>query len=291
MSDSAVRLRDLDARIDAVRQTLVDRGGVARVRVLRRSGASAHVIAASVASGQVVRIRKGWLALPGADPDLIRAATAGVVLTCVTQTRRMGLWAPDDADVEPHVGAAAHSGGVRVERAHVHWCRTPIPRHPDELVDPIENALAIVARCRPWEDALAIWESALNRGMVGREVLDRLDLPTVARRILEASTPWSDSGLETLVRTRLAWLRLPIHAQAWVAGHRVDFLIGERLVLQVDGGHHVGRQRESDIRHDAELMLRGYHVIRVGYAQVMERWPEVQAQVMRAVAQGLHRTR
>lgn len=71
-------------------------------------------------------------------------------------------------------------------------------------------------------------------------------------------------------------------------GHRVDFLIGDRLVLQIDGGHHVGAQREADIAHDAVLRLHGYTVIRVGYAQVTERWPEVQDRILRAIAQGLH---
>lgn len=60
-------------------------------------------------------------------------------------------------------------------------------------------------------------------------------------------------------------------------------------MLQIDGGHHVGLQRAEDVAHDAALMLMGFHVIRVTYVQVIERWHEVQDLVMRAVAQGLHR--
>ncbi len=66
-------------------------------------------------------------------------------------------------------------------------------------------------------------------------------------------------------------------------------IAGERLAVQIDGAHHVGPQRSEDIRHDAALMLLGYHVIRVSYGQVMHGWPEVQEQIMQAVAQGLHR--
>ena len=65
-------------------------------------------------------------------------------------------------------------------------------------------------------------------------------------------------------------------------------LSGERLVLQIDGATHVGPQREEDIRHDAALMLLGFHVIRVGYRDVVDGWPAVQDLIMRAVAQGLH---
>ncbi|HBR89733.1 MAG TPA: DNA/RNA helicase, partial [Microbacterium sp.] len=102
---------------------------------------------------------------------------------------------------------------------------------------------------------------------------------------------FADSGLETFVVPRLRWLGLPLRCQIWLHGHRVDLLIGERIALQIDGGHHVGAQRAADIAHDADLMLRGYHVIRVTYVQVTEQWPEVQERIMLAVAQGLHLAR
>lgn len=77
-------------------------------------------------------------------------------------------------------------------------------------------------------------------------------------------------------------------AQAWLHGHRVDFLIGDRLVLQVDGSQHTGAQRSSDNQHDAELALLGYEVVRVTYTQVIFDWPAVQQRIMRAIAQGRH---
>src|SRR5690606_24834384 len=109
------------------------------------------------------------------------------------------------------------------------------------------------------------------------------------RDLLLEAIPFADSGLETYLRTRLAWMGLPLTFQTWIAGHRVDLLIGDRLVLQVDGATHTGAQRSEDIRHDAELRLMGYHVIRVGYRQVMDQWHMIQDLIMRAVAQGLHR--
>ena len=205
------------------------------------------------------------------------------------QVRRLGLWVLHED--RPHVAAPGDFGRAAPSGATVHWARPLVPRHPDALIDPIENVLVLVAACQPFEAALAVWESALRQGLVDRHALERMPLPTAARNLLDAALPFSDSGLESFVVPRLGWMRIPLVPQVWIAGHRVDFLIGERLVLQVDGGHHIGEQRESDIEHDAQLTLLGYHVIRVGYWQIVDRWHTVQDLIMRAVAQGLHRTR
>lgn len=148
--------------------------------------------------------------------------------------------------------------------------------------------LAYVAACQPWESALAIWESALNKGTVTLQHLRSLPFTGTAKKLLAASTPFSDSGLESIFLTRLDWLKSRIVPQAWVHGHRVDFLIGERLVIQIDGATHAGKQRDSDNRHDAVLDGLGYHVIRVGYWQVVDDWPAVQQLIMTALAQGRH---
>lgn len=270
---------------DAVGQ----RDGIVRSAALRRLGFSERAVRAAVDRGELVRPRRGWVATPSSDPALRAAAAAGVVVSCVTQAQRLGLWVLRADGV--HVAASGHSGSVRIEdpRTVVHWAEPIVPRSPDALVDPIENVLALTASCLPFEEALAIWESAMERGLVQLPTLGRLPFRGRARDVLDQASPFAGSGLESFIPPRLMWLRVPIVPQAWIAGHRVDFLLGDRLVLQIDGGSHIGMQREADNAHDAELMLLGYHVIRVGYAQVMHRWHDVQDTVARAVAQGLHR--
>lgn len=262
-------------------------GGVARVRTLRDAGASRFAIAQARERGALVSVTRGWVCVPEADDLLAGAARRGVVISCVTQASRLGLWVLD-GDGRPHVGASPHAGRAPTAEAVVHRHRPVVPRHPDALVDPVENVLVLVAQCQAFEAALAVWESALRQAKVAPDVLQRLALPPRARRVLDAAEIWSDSGLETFVVPRLRWLRLALRRQVWIAGHRIDLLIGERLVLQIDGAHHTGRQREEDIAHDAALMLLGYHVVRVGYRQILEEWASVQDVIMRAVAQGLH---
>lgn len=267
---------------------LRNQGGVVRSASAVRSGHSPHTIASAVDAGLLTRVRRRWIALVDADPHVVAAARAGVVLSCITQARRLGLWVLERSG-PVHVAAHLHAGRISVApRTRVHRDAPLVPRHPDALIDPVENVLALIARCQPFESALATWESAMRQHLVEPASLGRLPLAAGARRLLDAATPFADSGLETFVPLRLRFLKIRIVAQIWIAGHHVDFLIGDRLVLQIDGGHHVGSQRTSDIRHDAQLMLLGYHVIRVGYEQVTEDWPSVQHDIMRAIAQGLH---
>jgi very-short-patch-repair endonuclease len=264
-------------------------GGVAHKLSVVEAGVSAYAIDAAVASGLLVRPKRGWVAMPDADPYLIAAARAGVVITCITRANRLGLWVLGQDG--PHVAAPPNASRLKLLSPHttVHWGRPLQPRAPGALEDGILNTLQMVAACQPYEAALAVWESALNLQLVDKAELTRLPMSPAARRLLDAAMPFSDSGLETIFRTRLRWLRQPIRSQIWVQGHLIDELIGDRLVVQIDGRHHVGAQRAEDIAHDAALMLLGYHVIRVTYHQVIERWHEVQDRIMRAIAQGLHR--
>ncbi len=268
-------------------ELVVELGGVVRTQWLKTQGVSRTALERAVASGRLVRVRRGWVATKDADPVLVAAAREGVVVTCISQAARLGLWVHESPE-RFHVGADPHSAGGKAERAHVHWSKPMVPRHPDLLVDPIENVLALVADCEPFEQALATWESALNRGLVTIPGLAEYPWKEVARDLLDRANPFADAGTETYIRERLRWLNLRLLIQTWIAGHRVDVLIGDRLVLQVDGKHHVGAQRSDDIRHDAELRLMGYHVIRISYQQLMHDWPAVQDLIMRAVAQGLH---
>ena len=129
-----------------------------------------------------------------------------------------------------------------------------------------------------------MWESALKAGLVDLRSLEQVQFGAPARRVLREVTPFADSGLESFVRVRLRSLGLTVGAQAWILGHRVDFLVERWLVLQIDGGHHVGPQRAADIRHDALLATHGYRVLRFSYAQVVHEWPETQRLVMENLA-------
>ncbi len=84
---------------------------------------------------------------------------------------------------------------------------------------------------------------------------------------------------------------LSIERQVHIPGvGRVDFLIGTRLVVEVDGFsyHSNPAQFEADRRRDALLSQLGYRVLRFSYLQVMESWKDVETAVLAAVFRGDH---
>jgi len=69
---------------------------------------------------------------------------------------------------------------------------------------------------------------------------------------------------------------------------RVDFVFGDRLVVEIDGyEYHSSRDDfESDRRRDAMLSALGYRVLRFSHRQVMDRWTEVETAVLAAISRG-----
>ncbi len=165
-----------------------------------------------------------------------------------------------------------------------------MPSHRYELVEPIANVLAQVADCRPLEHGLVVWESAVRQQLVTIAQLRRLSLRPRARDLLAACSELSDSGIETLPVRRLAQIGIRVRQQVRILGHRVDGLIGDRLIYQVDGyAHHSDpAQRAADLAHDRRLVLAGYTVLRFDYGRIVFHWAEVESEIRMAMAQGLH---
>lgn len=270
---------------------LAQRGGVAHTAEARARGFSGRAIADAVDAG-VKRVRRSWLVGLGAAPQVVAAIAAGGRVSCVTAARRSGLWVPDHED-EVHIAVKPTASRVGdAEPLAVHWAVGPVPVAKYATEDPIVNVLFHVARCLPREDALTVWESSLNKELIDRRMLTRIEWgSTHAAALAELASSLSDSGLETLFLARVSAFGLALRQQVLLDGRRVDFLIGDRLVVQWDGfAHHSSpKDRRRDIEADARLALLGFTVLRFDWKQVVHEWPSVERTVLTAVAQGLHR--
>ena len=81
--------------------------------------------------------------------------------------------------------------------------------------------------------------------------------------------------------------------QVVIPGGRVDFLFGDRLVVEVDGSEfHSGHDAfVADRERDAWHTAIGYGVVRFTYGQVVHRWEEVESVLRLLHARGEHLAR
>ncbi|MCR2828035.1 endonuclease domain-containing protein [Microbacterium sp. zg.Y909] len=268
---------------------LVAHGGAAHSSAVKAAGFTTHGIRLAVERGAVQRVRRSWLVTRDCPPGPRRAAYVGGRLSCVSAAAHIGLWTPPHQQthlVVPPTSSRHDADGVRL-----HWARGPAPVGEGTLVDPVPNILFQVARCAPMADALCVWESAIRQKAVPPALLARIQWRGEAARALAAvASDLSDSGVETRFVLLARSIGVSVRQQVWIDGHPVDALIGERLVVQLDGfAHHQGRDRRRDLAADARLVLLGYSVLRFDYHQVLFESERVITVISTAIAQGLHR--
>ncbi|HCS61711.1 MAG TPA: DNA helicase [Microbacterium sp.] len=269
---------------------LTTRGGIAHRADAAEHGFTPGHVRAAIRADMVRRIRSTWIALPGALPELVTAATASGRLSCVSLARRRGWWIPPATDAQHHLQVSPNAHRL-VKNVVLHWAKPLVDRGDRVLEASVEDALSHIAQCLSFEDAMSVWESAVKVEHVDLESLRTVRWPDASSRACASATRgMSDSGLETIFVVRLSPWGIPMRQQVMLAGHNVDVLIGTHLVVQLDGFafHSSSADRTRDVRHDAELRMRGYTVLRFTYAQIIHDWDYVEATVAAAIARGLH---
>ncbi|WP_395244475.1 DUF559 domain-containing protein [Agromyces sp. MMS24-K17] len=281
--------------VDLVRRN----GGALPLGRLRAAGAHEADIRAALRAGALVRVRHGWLALPDAPIDVVRAVRVGGTLTGSSALRLLGVWLLEDDRLHVRVPPTAsrlrspHGGRELLDASHgvcVHYRHDPLSARGSvrPARDGAITAMAEMFHCNGVVPAMVALESALNRGVLPLQTLDALHgiLPAWAKGYLDDVSLESDSGLETIARLLFRRLRIRVRAQVAIAGvRRVDLLVGDRLVLELDGrAFHTGEDFERDRRQDLELTLRGYLVVRLSYRMVVHEWDATHRAVQELVS-------
>lgn len=259
-------------------------------------GISRFGLARLVERRVLVRVRQGWFSLPGLAKEALQASRIGGAITCAHALEAHGFWALADGDlhvVVPRNAARLRSPGDSRQRLampapglRLHW-RDSLAE-PSRLVAGPVSALSTLRRCASDELYLASLESVLHRAPHLRP-----EVAAAGHRIDDGLVDGRcESGTETLFRLRMR-RRVPrLRCQVHVPGvGDVDFLIGDRLVVEVDGRafHDTASTFENDRRRDAALSALGYRVLRFSYQQVMHGWSSVERAVLAAVIRGDHR--
>lgn len=282
--------------VDAV----VAQGGMARTRDLLRVGLRPEQLTAAVRSGVLVRPRNGLYVVPQAPEPDREALSHGGLLACVSAARSHGLWVLDLGEEElTHTGVdpERHPGRVALdpETGRAGCCvfhRDILSSDPQRARVGILDCLIQLFHCRGQETFFAALESALRQGKISADerAALRAALPARARWLVDFARTDADSGLESLIRLRLRRFGLTIDCQVEVPGvGRVDFVIGDCLILEADGGTHEA-SRHRDLMRDAVAMALGFSCLRFDYAMIVHQWPVVEAAILAAVGRGLHRS-
>lgn len=258
----------------------------------------------AVARGEVVRVARGRYALP-TDETARRCAHeltgTAVLISAAAHWGWARMWEPRRPQV-----AVPRGRKVPPERqaaVDVRWRAVPPEEVVDGWVTSRERTLLDCAALLPFEQALAITDSALRDGAVRRPALAaRLgDVPRVHRarteRVLALATPLAANPFESALRAiALGVPGLGVRCQVridddrgWVG--RVDLADQTlRIVVEADSMEYHGEREamDRDVERYTRLACDGWLVLRFTWSQVMTRPDWVAAMLAKAVAQRAH---
>lgn len=274
-------------RADSVLRAL---GRMARTPELLERGVTARELTRAVREGDVTRPRQGVYALPDAAESLTHAASHGGTIGCAEAAALHGLWVLELPGLH-HVWMG-QAGTPRLGCADCvrHWDSGHV--EVGEL-PPVANVLLQMASCCGEDAFFAALESALRRSALPPGGLRwlRRRLPIDMRWLVAFARSDADSGLESLIRLRLHRIGITLRSQVPIERvGEVDFVIGEKLIVEADGreNHERERERLKDLRRDATAAGAGYTTLRFSYALIVDEWPLVEAAIRGAMTRGAH---
>jgi very-short-patch-repair endonuclease len=231
-------------------------------------------IRAAVASGDVLRLGRSWVALPDANAEAIRAVAARGILGGERALRSYGIWVSEHTGTSILVPPTA-SRLPPLPAGEYHLCRLAAPaRRTPWRVGVVDALTQHLPRIADPFHAAATLDSALNRRLITPDELGRLmgRMPRRIRRLRARLDAKAESGLETVLRLAMrseAW-RVESQVEIGGVGH-VDLVIDGWLVIEADGSawHDGHAAITRDRERNSALVLRGYRWHRFGYAQVM----------------------
>ena len=216
--------------------TLRRLGGVAETRELRARGIRPAQLSAAVACGDVIRVRRGWYAVPDTPDDLVTAVRIGGRLACVSAAAHYGWATPEHHGV--HVCVAENAARLRRPPtdprlaglrggAIVHW-GSPVARgdRPRLITSRFETVVQLVG-CLDPEHAVAALDSFLHSEPELSAELEQWlsSLPAHLLARLSARSTLCESFLETIGRIRLEHAGIVGAHQVEIAGvGRVDLV-------------------------------------------------------------------
>ncbi|MBB6629871.1 DUF559 domain-containing protein [Nocardioides sp. KIGAM211] len=260
---------------------LTQLGGVAGTRAVLAL-TTRRRLRTALRHGEVVRVARGGYALPAADEARVLAAELAGVVALRSAALHHG-WAVKTVPPVPEVaiGARRRIAAERRVGVRVLW----LDLRPEDVVDGVTSPLRTCLDCArrlPFDEALAVVDSALRSGRVTRAGLDALADSVrgagaaAVRRVLEAADGRAANPFESVLRGACVEAGLGVVPQQRIAlatGEvRPDLVCrGRRVVLEADSWTwHTGKEAHTrDCARYNALVLAGWRVLRFTWEQVM----------------------
>lgn len=278
-------------------EVLSDCGGVAETALLR-ARCGKRRLRLAIESGDVVRLRRGWYGLRGlGDAERLSIELSGTIAG--PSAALAWGWSLKHAPDRPHLGLLKGRRLSPQQRAQIHPLWWEI--RGDELMDErgvrIQTPLATAVQCLrilPFEEGLAVADSALRSGRVRRdELLSAIAAAprtgrTRAVKVATAADGRAANAFESCLRAICSEVRqLHVEPQVQIGDYRVDLADrGRRIVIEADSRTwHAGpAEHNADIRRYTTLVREGWIVIRFSYDDVMHDPAYVRAVLLDALA-------
>ncbi len=273
----------------ATHSVFLTHGLIATRAQFEAAGIPKHALDRLVHSERVVRVARNRYVPRGLDPALKSAALLGGRLTSTSLFTHLGAWRPPgEQTLHIAVPRGAHKRTSPPASVRIHWSRLPGLM----LTEPHESAVRHLLASVPRDECVAVLDSVIRGrimlpsevdcaltqcGAKGREALNMIDVS-------------AGSGVESLMRLWLRRRRIRFRTQVHIGKYYVDFLVGDRLVLEVVGEqYHAGATAfEADGAREAYLQGLGYQVFRVTARQVLSRQHEFEHALMAVIRRRQH---
>lgn len=254
-------------------------GGVASARQLLRL-TTRRRLRRAVASGLVERPSRGNYVLPSAS-EARQVAVRLTAVVCLRSAAAHHGWELKTQPERPEVMVRRGRTLTPEQRVEVtvHWANLA----PDQVEDGITTPLRTVIDCArrlPFDEALAIADSALRSGLVTSEDLDGIDVrgagAAAVRQVLAHADGRAANPFESVLRALCIEAGLRIEPQGRVdlgtGTVRPDLVCTElRLAIEADSWtfHATRKAHRRDCARYNLLVIRGWRVLRFTWEQVM----------------------
>jgi very-short-patch-repair endonuclease len=278
-----------------IEKILVRLGGVARRQVLVEAS-SRKEFDNAVRRGTIVREAHGRYALPTAATAIREAHRLSGVASHRTAALYWG-WEVKTVPPRPDVTVRRNRTISSERRAGVELHRANLaPDDVEGLVTSRERTLTDCMRSLPFDEALAIADSALRHGDITKarlvEIADAVLGPGApqARCVAREATHLAANPFESVLRAiALDVPGLDLRPQVVISASRPDLVdLEQRLVVEAES--HSWHSRRGALRRDCRrytmLVLLGWRVLRFAWEDVMFEQDYVRDCLVTAASQG-----